>query len=52
MKSYAILLCFLFATIANCFTTAKAQAVNVNDSLPLVDLYNSTNGPDGVVITG
>src|SRR3982750_1324368 len=43
MKHYSILICFLFATVANSFSTVKAQ-VDVNDSLALVDLYNSTNG--------
>jgi len=31
---------FLLASVSKSFT----QAVNVNDSLALVDLYNSTNG--------
>src|SRR6478735_165231 len=44
MKPYALLLCLLLALSANFFTTAKAQ-VNVNDSLALVDLFKSTNGP-------
>jgi Leucine-rich repeat (LRR) protein len=45
MKTTSILLCILFTLYANlCITPAKAQ-VNVNDSLALVDLYNSTNGP-------
>ncbi len=38
--------CILFTIIStNLFTTIKAQ-VNRIDSLTLVDLYNSTNGPD------
>jgi len=28
------------------YIAAKAQAADVNDSLALVDLYNSTNGPE------
>src|SRR4051794_39036605 len=50
MKPYALLFCLLFAFTANLFTTAKAQ-VDVNDSLALVDLYNSTNGPGWYVHT-
>jgi hypothetical protein len=34
----------IFALCVNAAITTKAQ-VNVNDSLALVDLYNSTNGP-------
>src|SRR5689334_5272198 len=45
MKSNFIILCILFTTVANSFTTARAQ-VDVNDSLALVDLYNSTNGAE------
>ncbi len=44
MKLYTPLLSLLLAIIANCFTTAKTQ-VNTYDSLALVDLYNSTDGP-------
>ena len=36
--------CLLFAFCINAAITTKAQ-VDVNDSLALVDLYNSTNGP-------
>ncbi len=43
MKSSVALICLLFAISINSFTIAKAQ-VNVQDSLALVDLYNSTNG--------
>lgn len=44
MRPNSILLCILFIT-ADLFSTAKAQ-VNTTDSLALVDLYNSTNGPN------
>jgi len=44
MKNYIILISLLFATTANTINTLKAQAVDVNDSMALVDLYNSTNG--------
>ena len=44
MKYYSIFSFLLFALSANLFTAAKAQ-VNKSDSLALVDLYNSTNGP-------
>jgi len=46
MKLSDTLFCLLFAISANLFSTAKAQAVDVNDSLALVDFYNSTNGPN------
>src|SRR4051812_3165415 len=36
--------CLIFAFCVNATITTKAQ-VDVNDSLALVDLYNSTNGP-------
>src|SRR3954468_18363639 len=45
MKCHSLLLYFLLSICANIYTTAKAQAVDVNDSLALVDLYDSTNGP-------
>src|SRR3954454_14841655 len=45
MKHCSILSCLLFALAVNSFDIAKAQ-VDVNDSLALVDLYNSTNGPE------
>ncbi|TKK65694.1 T9SS type A sorting domain-containing protein [Ilyomonas limi] len=45
MKRNSMLFCLVFFITANLFTTAKAQ-VNVNDSLALVDLYNSTDGPN------
>src|SRR6266487_1965412 len=45
MKPKSTLFCLLFALCTNINITAKAQAVNVQDSLALVDLYNSTNGP-------
>jgi len=44
MKMKSLLFCCVFALCANMYT-AKAQ-VNVQDSLALVDLYNSTNGPN------
>src|SRR6266536_929727 len=43
MKTKSILFCLVFALCAN-INTSKAQ-VNVQDSLALVDLYNSTDGP-------
>src|SRR4030095_6578447 len=43
MKTKSILFCFVFALCAN-INTSHAQ-VNVQDSLALVDLYNSTDGP-------
>ena len=42
MKTKSLLFCFVFAAYAN-IHTANAQ-VNVQDSLGLVDLYNSTEG--------
>ena len=48
MKPKHILFYVLFAMFANVTTTANAQAVNVQDSLALVDLYNSTDGPHWV----
>src|SRR5438105_4616827 len=44
MKTKSILFCLVFAVYANTCITANAQAVNKQDSLALVDLYNSTNG--------
>ncbi len=44
MKTRTLLYCFVFALSANLFATAKSQ-VKKSDSLALVDLYNSTNGP-------
>src|SRR6266498_288399 len=44
MKTKFTILCFVFALCAN-MHTATAQ-VNVQDSLALVDLYDSTNGPN------
>src|SRR6476661_9698621 len=41
-----IIYCFLFY-VCFCANTVNAQ-VNVQDSLALVDLYNSTNGPNWV----
>src|SRR5690349_12935035 len=40
------LFCLLFAVFVNISITAHAQGVNKQDSLALVDLYNSTNGPN------
>src|SRR6266498_3298840 len=42
MKRRSILFCLVFAL---CVNTSNAQ-VNVQDSLALVDLYNSTHGPN------
>jgi len=44
MKTNSILFCFVFAFGVN-VNTANAQ-VNKQDSLALVDLYNSTDGPN------
>src|SRR4051794_1540434 len=44
MKMISILFCLVFAFCTNTCITAYAQAVNKQDSLALVDLYNSTNG--------
>src|SRR6266542_529050 len=44
MKTKSTLFCLVFALCAN-INTSHAQ-VNVQDSLALVDLYNSTNGPN------
>jgi hypothetical protein len=44
MKPYAILFYLLLAIGANSFTSIEAQT-DINDSLALVDFYNSTNGP-------
>src|SRR4051812_14572330 len=38
--------CLVFAVFINTTITANAQAVNKKDSLALVDLYNSTDGPN------
>jgi Leucine-rich repeat (LRR) protein len=45
MKMKSTLFCLVFALCANTCITAYAQAVNKQDSLALVDLYKSTNGP-------
>src|SRR3954467_10406512 len=45
MKTKSTLFCLLFALCANTSITVYAQAINKQDSLALVDLYNSTNGP-------
>src|SRR4051794_26606048 len=44
MKTKSMLFCLVFALCANTSITVYAQAVNKQDSLALVDLYNSTNG--------
>src|SRR4051794_390509 len=44
MKTKSIIFCLVFALCANTSITVYAQ-VNKQDSLALVDLYNSTNGP-------
>src|SRR5690349_3164023 len=44
MKTQSILFCLVFASCASTSVTVYAQAVNKQDSLALVDLYNSTNG--------
>ena len=44
MKQKTLLLLYLFAFILRSLSGA-AQVVNTQDSLALVDLYNSTNGP-------
>ena len=48
MKTNSLLYCLLFALCANLLTpAARAQVhADVNDSLALVDLYNSANGPN------
>src|SRR5437867_1448319 len=45
MKTKSTFFCLVFAVCANINITAQAQ-VNVQDSLALVDLYNSTDGPN------
>jgi len=44
MKTKSILFCLAFALCTNTCINVYAQAVNKQDSLALVDLYNSTNG--------
>src|SRR4051812_47718099 len=44
MKTKSTLFCLVFAFCTNTCITVYAQAVNKQDSLALVDLYNSTNG--------
>jgi Leucine-rich repeat (LRR) protein len=46
MKRNVTLCCMLLLIAANLFTTRAKAQVDVNDSLALVDLYNSTNGPN------
>ncbi len=45
MKPNVFFLCLFFTITTVAFNTANAQAVDINDSLALVDLYNSTDGP-------
>jgi Leucine-rich repeat (LRR) protein len=45
MKTKSTLFCLVIAVCTNTCITVYAQAVNKQDSLALVDLYNSTNGP-------
>jgi len=45
MKTKLFLTAILIAALSGTSIKAKAQAVDVNDSLTLVDLYNSTGGP-------
>lgn len=45
MKTKSIIFCLAFAGLMNTCSNAKAQ-VNVDDSLVLVDLYNSANGKE------
>src|SRR6266540_5803395 len=45
MKTKSTLFCLAFALFANISITVNAK-VNQQDSLALVDLYNSTNGPN------
>ena len=45
MNIKSTLLFFLVTIYVSKPVTSKAQAINVQDSLALVDLYNSTNGP-------
>src|SRR4051812_22997407 len=44
MKNFVVFIIVSFATIENIGNRLNAQPVDVNDSLALVDLYNSTNG--------
>src|SRR4051812_37330984 len=46
MKPKHFLFYFVFTFCAGACITVYAQAVNKQDSLALVDLYNSTNGPN------
>src|SRR5262249_43026734 len=46
MKPKHLLLCLVFAFCTGTSIIVYAQAVNKQDSLALVDLYNSTNGPN------
>src|SRR6476660_8549772 len=46
MKSKSTLFCLLFPFCISINFTVDAKAVNKQDSLALVDLYNSTDGPN------
>ena len=43
---YANLLCVLMAALSTTSRTYAQQAVNIKDSLALVDFYNACNGPN------
>lgn len=45
MKTKYLFRCVILAISLHTGFTANTQAVNIQDSLALVDLYNSTNGP-------
>src|SRR3954468_1628608 len=46
MKRNVTLCCILLAIAASLFASPSKAQVNVNDSLALVDFYNSTDGPN------
>ncbi len=45
MKPKSTLICLVVAVCTTACISVSAQAVNEQDSLALVDLYDSTNGP-------
>src|SRR3954468_6806731 len=49
MKTKSTLFCLVVALCANTSITVYAQAVNKQDSLALIDLYNSTDGANWFV---
>jgi hypothetical protein len=51
MKTRFLLISLMVTSVMFSHLTVKAQAVDVQDSLALVDLYNSTNGPGWVSST-